>query len=107
MPYDVQHAPGRVHKNATETERAAARDAIRLGSQRWQVYEALRKAEHGLTDDEGAQLFGWFDRLKFGRRRQELCMAGLVHDSGRRRDTPLGHQATVWELVRDDAAETA
>lgn len=84
----------------TEVDSANAMRA-RARSQRERVLATLRAHPDGLTDDEGAELLGWDrDRLKFGKRRQELRMVQLVEDSGQRRDTPAGHPAIVWRAVQ-------
>lgn len=90
---------GRTHSPGHDTERAAAA-SLRLNSIRQTVLALLRLAPDGLTDDEGGALLRVqhprADRLTFGRRRQELFMAGLVRDTGRRRATPAGRWAIVW-----------
>lgn len=89
--------PGRFHHDGRDTERAAA-ESVRetTGKLRRWALDLLRLAgDSGLTDDEGGALMQG-DRLKFGRRRNELVEAGLVVDSGRRRSTPGGRSAAVW-----------
>lgn len=95
---------GRVHRDATDTEAAAAASmAGHTTRLRELVLRILRENPDGLTDDEGAAYLSTrvpgADRLTFGRRRQELCKAGLVGDSGRRRGTPHGRRAIVWRAV--------
>lgn len=95
---------GRVHREPGDTEAAAA-VSMRAHAKplRELVLDLLRLHPDGLTDDEGASYlvvrFPRADRLTWGRRRQELCLAGLVVDSGRRRDTPSGRRAIVWRAV--------
>ncbi len=98
-------APGRVHSPAHDTELAAAASVGAVtGRLRAAVLALLREHPAGLTDDEGGTLMRRVvpgaDRLTFGRRRNELHLAGLVRDSGRRRATPTGRSAIVWELRR-------
>lgn len=93
-------AGGRAHHGGHDTELAAAESVTEItGRLRKQALAILRQAgEHGLTDDEGgAQLGG--DRLTFGRRRNELVMAGLVVKTDQRRLTPSGRKAIVWTLA--------
>lgn len=95
---------GRQHKGGPDTEGAAAASMI-PSKQRMQdqVLATLEAAyPNGLTDDEGAALLCWRDRLSFGRRRQELCEAGKVVDSGSRRHNPdTGRSAVVWRVPND------
>lgn len=90
---------GGFHRNGRDTELDAANAvAAKTGTRRREVIRLLSLADDGLTDDEGGALMGG-DRLTFGRRRSELCSAGLVKDSGQRRVTPYGRMAIVWVLV--------
>lgn len=89
---------GRMHRFPMDTEEASA-ESMRehTDSLRIKVLTVLRAHPGGLTDDEGAQLLNMRDRLTFGRRRQELCIAGLVHDSGKRRASiATGRSCAVW-----------
>jgi hypothetical protein len=86
---------GRAHETARDTEAAAARSiAPHTEKLRERVLLLLSETPGGLTDDEGGELLNG-DRLLFGRRRQELCLQGLVVDSGMRRSTPAGRTAIV------------
>lgn len=90
---------GRVHREPTDTEAAAAQ-SINAKPLRDRALAILREHPAGLTDDEGAALLEHgADRLKFGRRRQELRIAGLVTDSGRRRPGRSGRLAIVWRAT--------
>lgn len=100
----TEAAPGRVHRDGHDTERAAAASVAQIsGALRTVVYALLRAHPDGLTDDQGGQLMAQrvpgADRLTFGRRRQELARVGLVIDSGRRAATPRGRTAIVWRAV--------
>jgi hypothetical protein len=99
-PIDEARA-GRVHHDPHDTEVSAAVSIAPLtGKLRTAVLRLLGEHPFGLTDDEGARLlnvvYPGADRLTFGRRRQELCRAGLVSASGLRRATPHGRSAIVW-----------
>jgi hypothetical protein len=100
---------GRMRRDPVDTEREAAQSTAPLvKSLRQCVLQLLRDHTEGLTDDQGAELlnlrFGlpYVDRLTFGRRRQELCKAGLAHDSGRRRPSARGRRAIVWRALPPD-----
>jgi hypothetical protein len=82
---------------ATETQIEAARAVEpRTGTQRHKVLSFLRlRCERGATDQQIS------DELALGLnsvrpRRLELVEAGLVIDSGRRRETSTGCLAQVW-----------
>lgn len=84
------------HSTGPDTERAAAASVEAVtGDLRVEALRLLRAQPDGLTDDEGGRLMGG-DRLRFGRRRNELVAAGLAADSGLRRPTPTGRNAVVW-----------
>lgn len=85
---------------AVETSKAAAEqikpDAATLRGIVLQLI--VERAEHGATDEEiqrGLGLSGDTERP----RRWELEKAGLVRDSGQRRRTSSGREATVWVAV--------
>lgn len=90
---------GRLHAEPHDTEREAAQAiAPTAGHLCLAVFQLLHDHPDGLTDDEGGALLGR-DRLTFGRRRNELAIARIVRDSGRRRLNPAGRRAIVWELT--------
>lgn len=60
----------------------------------------LRDHSEGLTDFELAGLSGW-QQTSIGKRRGELRDAGLVRDSGKRRPSPSGSPAIVWEALQE------
>lgn len=100
-------APGRFHSDGRDTEQAAAESVSHAtGRLRQQVLELLGGHPAGLTDDEGGALMDG-DRLRFGRRRSELCKEGLVADSTLRRTTPAGRRAVVWVLTVEGRATLA
>jgi len=55
----------------------------------------IAKSAAGATDEEVELAFGLAHQTVSPRRR-ELVLAGLVKDSGERRKTSSGRQATVW-----------
>lgn len=78
-----------------ETSRWAAEGASsRSGGQRMRVWTALNQLGTA-TDFEIADHIGIL-RTSAAKRRQELTEAGLVVDSGRRRQTDTGTMAIVW-----------
>lgn len=104
-------ARGRMHRDPLDTERAAAESiAPDIKTMQAKVLRILRDHTEGLTDDEGARLLNfrtglpYVDRLTFGRRRQELCTAGLVEGTDERRVTPRGRTAIVWRAVAEGEA---
>ena len=76
---------------------AAAEAALpTVGTQRWHVLELLRAfPSFGMTDEEMQNAMGMNPSTQRPRR-VELVNAGLVRDSGERRRTASGRQATVW-----------
>lgn len=77
-------------------ERAARGPRSQLAQQ---VLAKLRMHPDGLTDDEIAELLLEAHRGSVSKRRHDLCVAGLVEDSGRTRPTRWGRQAVVWVAV--------
>lgn len=92
--------PGKFHGGGHDTEVAAAFGVHDLTGQRAEVLEILRQNPNGLTDDEGAEKMGaGMDRLKFGRRRNELVDLELAAKTDERRPTPRGKSAIVWRAL--------
>lgn len=84
----------------SETSKKAA-GAIQASSAslRVQVLAYLLSRDEGATDQEIQQALDM--RASTERpRRVELVEMGLVADSGRRRETDSGREATVWEVSR-------
>ena len=73
---------------------AAEAASSRSGGQRMRVWTALNQLGTA-TDFEIADHLGIL-RTSAAKRRQELTEAGLVVDSGRRRQTDTGTMAIVW-----------
>jgi hypothetical protein len=90
---------GRHHRPGHDTERAAA-ESMQDHTERLRalVLRTLLDNPAGLTDDEGGAIIGG-DRLRFGRRRNELVRAGLVEKTTVRRPTGAGRTAIVWRAV--------
>ena len=64
--------------------------------QSW-VYRTIKDAgDYGVTDDELFMELPTDNQSSIRPRRIELVRAGLVKDSGRKRKTSSGRQATVW-----------
>ena len=81
------------------TSWAAARDAKPTASAgRALALQLLREHPGGLTDFELAALSG-MQQTSIGKRRGELRDAGLVRATDRRRPSPSGSAAIVWEAV--------
>ena len=87
------------HVRGSDTSIAAA--LSQLDSARTKeaaVWRLIRDAPDGLTDDDAEHLTGWRHQTVSARRRG-LVLRKLVTDSGRRRLTSSGRQATVWVAV--------
>ena len=94
--FSDQLGPWQQHSDAS---RAAALDNFpRSGTQRARVLCAIAAADDGLTDHEIVELCA-ISPSSERPRRVELVDAALVVDSGARRRTPLGSEATVWMVT--------
>jgi hypothetical protein len=98
-PDPARPAPGPWHKDGTDTEQAAALQAMpRKGTQRARVLEAFQRDQFGWTDYELGNKLGMF-RWVAGTRRGELIRDGWpIVDTGQRRLTDTGTNAIVWAL---------
>lgn len=98
-----ENRPGLRHRDAPDTERAAARAvAPRSGTQRARVYAAVAAAgAAGMTDWQIADTAGVL-RSAVCARRNELVRDGFVMDSSRRRVERTGSKAIVWIARRKD-----
>lgn len=95
LPADLPpYVPG------SETSREAAESvADDVAALRAIVFELFqREGEAGLTDDEIAATLE-LDGNTARPRRWELAQDGVIRDSGRKRKTRRGRNATVWVLV--------
>ena len=83
----------------SEPSRAAAEAiAPKVNQLQAEVLAFIRAAPDGCIDHEIAAGLGWLPETALVRR-IELVKKGLVKDGGRKRASPSGHQATVWEAV--------
>ena len=81
------------------TSRAAAqRAALRSGSQRRRIWDALRNSPTGLTRDE-LEVRLQIPCNSLNPRLRELATDGWISDTGRTRLTRSGSPAVVWEAV--------
>lgn len=89
--------PGAVRADAPDTSVAAAEAiAPATGTQRELVFSTIfTSGRNGMTDEEVQQALG-MNPSSQRPRRGELVDAGLVVDSGVRRDTQAGLEAIVW-----------
>lgn len=88
--------PSQAHSGpSVEAAEAIKPDANRL---RQVVYDAISRADNGLTDEEGIAETG-LSPSTYRPRRVELVRAGKVVDSGRTRKTASGRSATVWVML--------
>ena len=95
--------PSPVQHNHPDTSHTAAmlHPLIRTGI-RARVAEHLKANVYGLTDDEVHELgTGTRHRHSTATRRGELCRAGLVGDTGRRRPNVDGNLEVVWRWIGD------
>lgn len=99
---------GKFHKNAGDTERAAALAVYpKTGTLRWKALQAFATAgPRGLTDVELSEKVGSY-LYSIAPRRVELRDGGWVEDSGARRDTPHKVGATVWRITEKGKREAA
>ena len=99
LPDPSRDMPGRYHRAGGDTERGSAQLVTpRSGTQRAQVLDVIRQAEHGVTDNElhYQHHIGAYPHVA-GTRREELIADGWpIRDSGRRRRTRSNAPAIVW-----------
>jgi site-specific DNA-methyltransferase (adenine-specific) len=79
----------------SDTSKAAAKKVNKAAAQRERVFEVIKYAQHGLTDEEIQTVTGYAANSQRPRR-VELVEAGRVLDSGIRRKTRSGRKAVVW-----------
>jgi hypothetical protein len=91
-PAPVAYAAG------SETSKAAAEGARpRAAGLRQAVYAFIReRGQRGATDEEISDALGSDRSNSLRPRRNELMNSGYIRDSGERRLTRLGSNATVW-----------
>jgi hypothetical protein len=85
--------PSQAHSGpSVEAAEAIKPDANRL---RQVVYDAISRADDGLTDEEIQDQLKMIGNTARPRRR-ELQLSGLIVDSGRTRRCKSGRKAVVW-----------
>lgn len=91
-----------VGKNARDTSVEAAKRILpKTGTQRRRVFDYIvSKGEYGATDAELMTELG-LSGNSLHPRRLELCQAGLIEDSTKRRKTPSGADAIVWVRIKE------
>lgn len=83
----------------SDTSHDAAMELAYLGEKERQVYLAFCRYPDGLTDEECQRATSLHPGTQRARR-VYLCAEGLLRDSGRRRVTTSGRNATVWAVSR-------
>ncbi len=94
-------AHAHAHRHDPDTSHEAARDAQRLATEHKRIIcDTLLFANSwgGLTSNEIAQRCE-LDYLQVARRIKDLKVAGKVVDTGRRRASPGGRRAAVWDVA--------
>ena len=92
LPNTLPYTPG------SETSQAAAKAMEpRAGTIRWAVLKALRDGGPATHHELIAEMRLAESTIRT--RCNELVKVGLVKDSGHRRPSPSGQEATVWEAV--------
>jgi hypothetical protein len=95
-------APGKAHRGAGDTERAAAEAiAPRTGTARWKVLVAL--SERPMCNEELADATGLY-LYTAAPRCTELRDSGLIEDSGERRRTHSRQPSIVWRITAEGRA---
>ena len=86
----------------SETSKEAA-ESIRekAPSMKQRVSAVLESRANGLTDEELEQILEWRHQTVSARRR-ELVLEGAVKDSGRKRPTTSGRNATIWVFIPEE-----
>jgi hypothetical protein len=109
MTEETQGYPGLPYTPGSDTSYAAAGQAIPNAARtRRLVLTLLCAAEHGLTHEELAQAAGsQYADSGLRTRCNELVKAGLVMDSGQRRQTRHGRSTVVWIARTAETSSTA
>ena len=95
----IQHYPAVPgHAKNSETSRVAARCVWRPTERQALIVIALSQFPDGLTDHELSAKTK-LPPAVIQPRRSDLTALGKIVDSGARRETPYGKQATVWKLA--------
>lgn len=91
-------SPGVRATDPDTSREAAAVNKPRAATHRTLALQVLRAHPGGLTDFELAALTG-LAQTSVGKRRGELRDVGFVADSGKRRPSPSGSPAIVWQVT--------
>ena len=83
------------HVAGSATSKAAGESVDRVSMRERVLNHIAWNTRYGCTDDELEQDLN-MPHQSVSPRRRELVLAGKVEDSGRRRKTRSGRQATVW-----------
>ncbi|WP_286347368.1 hypothetical protein [Frondihabitans sucicola] len=109
-PAEVARDKASVDKTTTgsshpETAKDAGQKALpNSGTQRRTAYDLIVAAkDRGMTDDELERAM-MKPHQSVSARRNELCTDELILDSGKRRRTKSGHEATVWIAAPTDGS---
>lgn len=94
--FDVAGPTHRSTDPATSVE--AGRVAVGNSKLRRRILEELQRREFGCTDNEMARITGAHPG-SVAKRRHDLVVAGLVHDTGMVRPTEYGTNAIVWDVT--------
>lgn len=86
--------PGHVKGSGTSAD-AARSMIIEAGTMRARILEEMRSLGRGVTCDELEQLLDYSHQTTSARIR-ELCMKGLIIDSGERAQTRSGRSARLY-----------
>jgi hypothetical protein len=84
-------------KHSATSYAAAVENAAHAGTERRRVFDEIYRC-HGATDHELQKNLAMNPSTQRPRR-VELVNFGLVRDSGRKRLTPSGRWAVVWDVV--------
>lgn len=95
--YGEYSPPAQPHSETSQAAAKAIKPVLNVLQQA--VLDFLRKCgDSGATDEEGIDATA-ITASSYRPRRIELCDAGLVRDSGRKRETRSGRAAAVWVAV--------
>jgi len=100
LTFDAYRGDAPFVRGSDTSESAAEQAAPFRMSLSNQVLAVIKRAgSHGVTDDEVEVRLDLRHQTASARRR-ELVLAGVIKDSGNRRPTRSGRQATVWTWIQ-------